>query len=91
MKIVVETMYSCRQINHALSLDGYNGEWVDPGIQNETCIGRPETCGPAGAAVLFWIKVTRRCSGACGVLSSNYINSPLRTHFTVAHRGRTLL
>ena len=31
---------------------------------------RPETCGPAGGAVSFWVKLVADCPDVSGVISS---------------------
>ena len=49
-------VFDFNQINDALSLDHTRRQWVNLGIL-QACIISPETCGEAGGAIAFWIKI----------------------------------
>ena len=51
------------QMNNAIFVDRTKRKWVDLGILEHVCIARPETCGSAGGAVAFWMKVTSDIDG----------------------------
>ena len=59
----------CPQVNMALTLMSSKRQWVDLGIHTGVCMARPETCGAAGGAVSFWVKVIE-CSSLGGVIST---------------------
>ena len=40
-------------MNTALKVDYRDQQWADLAILKEACIARPETCGTAGAAIVF--------------------------------------
>ena len=46
-----------------------NKQWVDLGVQTEACLVIPDTCGPEGAAVAFWLYL-RGCEDNGGIMSS---------------------
>ena len=56
-------------MNSALTLNGTKRQWVDLGIQTGVCMAKPETCGVAGGAIGFWVKVIK-CSSLGGVIST---------------------
>ena len=58
------------QVNSAVSLDRTREQWVDLGIMEKACITRPETCGAAGGAVSFWIRIVYGGINEPGVISS---------------------
>ena len=60
---------NCFQVNRAVRTDHTQKQWVDLGFLCEACITRPETCGPEGAAVGFWLKLID-CPNRCGIISS---------------------
>ena len=37
-------------------------QWVDLGVQTDACLVIPDSCGPEGAAVAFWVNIYY-CSG----------------------------
>ena len=50
------------QIKKAIKFEYRKSQWADLGIQTDACLVVPETCGPEGAAVAFWVKI-HFCSG----------------------------
>ena len=56
-------------MNCAVSTDRTRSQWVDLGIHTEACMTRPETCGAAGGAINFWIRLID-CPDEGGVISS---------------------
>ena len=46
------------QINMAVQTDHTQKRWVNLGNLSAACITIPETCGPEGAAMVFWVKMT---------------------------------
>ena len=45
-------------MNDAISLDHTRNQWVDLGILTDVCMASPGTCGAAGGAVAFWMRIT---------------------------------
>ena len=46
------------QLDAAVRTDHLQSQWVDLCVLTEACIPVPDTCGPEGAAVAFWVKLT---------------------------------
>ena len=44
-------------------------QWINLGDQSAACITVPDTCGPEGAAVSFWVKVIH-CKDGDGIISA---------------------
>ena len=61
------------QVNNAVVTDRSRSQWIDLGVHTEACITRPETCGPAGGAVSFWVKlVATDCNDINSVISYTF-------------------
>ena len=58
------------KIGGAILLNHTRKQWVDLGIHTEACITRPETCGEAGAAVAFWMRINRHDINLGSIISS---------------------
>ena len=50
-------MRSLLQVNKAFRLDRTKKQWVELGDLTTACFTVPESCGPEGAAVSFWINL----------------------------------
>ena len=57
------------KVNKALKTDRSRSQWIDLGDLHEACITRPDTCGPEGAAVSFWLNLIESKEGD-GVIST---------------------
>ena len=67
--VLLSCTNNCFQVNKAVRTDHTQKQWVDLGFLCEAYITRPETCGPEGAAVGFWMKLTD-CPDKSGIISS---------------------
>ena len=63
-------------MNTAVTLNHTRRQWVDLGILEDACITRPETCGAAGAAVAFWIRIDLITYDVAPGIMSSYKNGP---------------
>ena len=70
-------------MNTALKVDYRDQQWADLGILKEACIACAETCGAAGAAIVFWL---RKIDGERGAFLSSLPIS-LSTSFLVSNSG----
>ena len=57
------------QVNNAVATNISQAQWIDLGVHAEACMTRPETCGAAGGAVSFWMKLID-CNDFGGVIST---------------------
>ena len=80
------------KINGAISFVQTRKQWLDLGILDEACIAHPETCGAAGGAVAFWVRINHDRAG--GIVSSckrDYTASHFRITSYTELRYTTLL
>ena len=56
-----------------MATDRAQKQWVDLGTHTEVCMTQPETCGAAGGAIGFWIKVDH-CFNVGGIISTRKYN-----------------
>ena len=69
-------------MNMAAVLDRAYKQYIDLCDLSEACITIPDTCGPEGAAVAFWMKINKtECVPPRGIISSREWGA--KTHFVV--------
>ena len=56
------------QVGHAVKTNKDDNQPIDLGYLVSACITLPETCGPEGAAISFWFKMSSPCYG--GIITS---------------------
>ena len=66
----------------ALRLLEARKQWVDLGTQHQACLIRPESCGPEGAAVAFWMYI-HYCAYNRGIVSSTLAWTQKKTGFRI--------
>ena len=76
------------QVNSARKLLETKKQWVDLGVKADACLVLPETCGPEGAALVFWVKL-HYCAYNDGIMSSRLAwpqrRTGLRIWYVSAH------
>ena len=63
------------QFGQAIHLEIVTSDWVDLGNLSTACITRPETCGPEGAAVSLWFKLTYCNTESCLITSRRSLST----------------
>ena len=63
-------------MNQAVTTDHSKRQWIDLGVHTEACMTRPETCGAAGGAVSFWMKLVDCPDEFPGGIISSYNYKP---------------
>ena len=81
-------------MKYAVSTSVSLSQWVDLGIQTEACMTQPKTCGAAGGAVSFWVRLLD-CPGLAGIITTRKVKvtdgGPAGTGFHVGCRKNEII